>query len=831
MIGSLIIGQQNRAQSERLGLSLVLFAAVIVLTGCGGSSGSGSGEVAVVPNTPDSGGSGGKEPAVVPNTPDSGGSGGEEPAVVPNTPDSGTMPPVMQTAPPVTISAASLWPLAMLNATVAHAQGYTGKGVTVGVIDSGVDVEHWELAGKVVNPSDARDERLAPGKIGTVSHGTGVAGVIVASSLAPPATLSATELAQDTVGIAPDAKLYVVSSNSSASLSTSGSDRAYFPTRLHSLRANDDFYAQRFGRISEHVSIINNSFGFTGLISEWIYAGGRLTGALAKTVMTITQDGVDDADKVLYVWAAGNNHGRKEILDEMGTTGSFDASSPSVLAGLPYHAPRLKKNTVAVVAVRPNGQIASYSNRCGVAADFCIAAPGGDVSLSESIRVPSASRDEKGEFRRSYTLNRGTSIAAPYVSGALAILMEAFPSLGATEVLARLLATADKSGIYATATIYGQGLVDLQAAVKQVGDTSLLTSANLQGMRWPVADSSLEAAAAFGDALIESLRGVSVAAYDDLDAPFAVALDRLLVEDDGSARPVAIDALNAPALPMWGERTHAVGPASDGWFGLAAGGLLPGSLPRAAFAQPYLDLLPERAVGAGVQMNQDRRRLRAATFLAPGEDSGEPAAAAVAFEYAPTGTGLGGYQSGSGWLLHAGALAETARFLGGSSKGAFGSLRATSLFAGLAGSAVLAGSWSVHGRADAGVSRPKSGGGIVRRIGPAVTSSWALGISSSDILRRGDSLGLVVSQPLRAESGSGMLEVSVGRTRYRQVLVRQIEFALQPSGRQIDGELFYVHPLGNAGRLRAGIGISRHPGHSRSVGHDIFGQIAASFSF
>ncbi|MCY4324557.1 MAG: S8 family serine peptidase, partial [Betaproteobacteria bacterium] len=629
------------------------------------------------------------------------------------------------------IHAASKWPLTMLNATVAHAQGYTGKGVTVGIIDTGVDVVHWELASKIVNPTSAGDERLAAGKKSQNSHGTSVAGIIVASSLAPPASLSKRIRNRDVVGIAPDARLYVITIR----LGTANPDRAYSPVRISSLRSNDDFYANRFGSLSEHVSIINNSFGYTGLISESIYTSSALNGALANTVMTIAQDAVNDSDKVLYVWAAGNNHGRKVVTGTV--TSSLDASSPGVLAGLPYRAPRLKKNTVVVVALRPNrngqGQISSYSNRCGVAADFCIAAPGGGRSTSERIGVVLAIRDRDGKLQRGYGVSAGTSIAAPYVSGALAILMEAFPSLGATEVLARLLATADKSGIYATATIYGQGLVDLEAAVKQVGDTSLLTSANLQGMRWPVDDSSLEAAAAFGDALIESLRGVSVAAYDDLDAPFAVALDRLLVEDGGSARPVAIDALNAPALPMWGERTHAVGPASDGWFGLAAGGLLPGSLPRAAFAQPYLDLLPERAVGAGVQMNQDRRRLRAATFLAPGEDSGEPAAAAVAFEYAPTRTRLGGYESGSGWLLHAGALAETARFLGGSSKGAFGSLRATSLFAGLAGSAVLAGSWSVHGRADAGVSRPKAGGGIVRRIGPAVTSSWALGISGSDI--------------------------------------------------------------------------------------------------
>ncbi len=47
----------------------------------------------------------------------------------------------------------------------------------------------------------------------------------------------------------------------------------------------------------------------------------------------------------------------------------------------------LRENTVAVVAVGEDGEIAAYSNRCGLAAAWCIAAPGDGVALAISGRT------------------------------------------------------------------------------------------------------------------------------------------------------------------------------------------------------------------------------------------------------------------------------------------------------------------------------------------------------------------------------------------------------------------------------------------------------------
>jgi subtilisin family serine protease len=66
--------------------------------------------------------------------------------------------------------AALQWRLAELHALAG------GRGVTVAVVDSGVDVQHPELQGQVVASENFVDDRAAPAE----SHGTAVAGIIAA---------------------------------------------------------------------------------------------------------------------------------------------------------------------------------------------------------------------------------------------------------------------------------------------------------------------------------------------------------------------------------------------------------------------------------------------------------------------------------------------------------------------------------------------------------------------------------------------------------------------------------------------------------------------------
>ena len=116
-----------------------------------------------------------------------------------------------------------------------------------------------------------------------------------------------------------------------------------------------------------------------------------------------------------------------------------------------------------------DGRISDFSARCGIAADYCLAAPG------EGVRVAYFGPDKDGNpGARGAVTRSGTSLAAPMVTGGLALVQHYFrDQLSGTEVLSRLLETADRGGVYADAEIYGRGLMDLGAATSPVGEPAI----------------------------------------------------------------------------------------------------------------------------------------------------------------------------------------------------------------------------------------------------------------------------------------------------------------------------------------------------------------------
>src|SRR5437764_857806 len=57
--------------------------------------------------------------------------------------------------------------------------------------------------------------------------------------------------------------------------------------------------------------------------------------------------------------------------------GNQASAQPGMQSGLPYRLSGIEPGWLAVVAIDDTGRLASYSNRCGVAAAWCLAAPGG----------------------------------------------------------------------------------------------------------------------------------------------------------------------------------------------------------------------------------------------------------------------------------------------------------------------------------------------------------------------------------------------------------------------------------------------------------------------
>jgi hypothetical protein len=161
-----------------------------------------------------------------------------------------------------------------------------------------------------------------------------------------------------------------------------------------------------------------------------------------------------------------------------------------------------------------DGRIGKQSNHCGAARDHCVVAPGG--------KSAGGSYDTRfAEAGGGYATGAGTSYAAPYVSGVLALMRQAFgDQLTLPEYTARLFATANKSGIYADRSIYGQGLVDAAAALRPLGDVHFpLPTGGLAA----VADTGLEDGE-LSRQIIERLKREKVIILDELNTPFTSAL-------------------------------------------------------------------------------------------------------------------------------------------------------------------------------------------------------------------------------------------------------------------------------------------------------------------
>jgi Subtilisin-like serine proteases len=143
----------------------------------------------------------------------------------------------------------------------------------------------------------------------------------------------------------------------------------------------------------------------------------------------------------LFVVAAGND--------------SFDtASSP---ADLPLLYPEYESRWMAVVAANvENGVVVGlddYSNQCGLAMNWCIAAP--------ATNRMTASDSEPGA---NYVA--GTSLATPFVSGVAALVKENFGWMTASNLQTTIFTTAVDMGDAGVDEVWGWGVVDAYGALK-----------------------------------------------------------------------------------------------------------------------------------------------------------------------------------------------------------------------------------------------------------------------------------------------------------------------------------------------------------------------------
>ncbi len=700
------------------------------------------------------------------------------------------------------------WALETLNVDEAHAalavkygaNTKPGDGVIVGVMDSGVDLNHPEFSGASMTETllqDLPDEMRTDFGANEFSHGTAVTSIMAAQPNNG-----------GFLGIAWGSTYKVFTMPIGDHLAEDDPRRAAF-----------DWESAYRDVLASGVDIVNASYGFTGEFVENYTADQlRAPGRLGPPLQVVAQQGV--TDPAIFVWIAGNDHGdpcdagdAHCVADSSSPTGfSFNAISPGPEAGAMAKLPELRGHNVVTVAVGRDGRIADFSNRCGIAGPWCIAAPGVDVTgaLFDSMTsTPGSAR---------LALIRGTSIAAPMVSGGLALMKHFFRGqLSNTQLLTRLFATADKSGIYApdridgSSSIYGQGMMDLGAAVSPVDNVQVMLNSQVAengNDGYSIQSTQLRLGMAFGNSLSRSLAGREIAAFDALGAPFWFDLSGLA----GTAlQPSALGRLFRLMTPgKDADRQAGRGTRlTRAPYALAAhrGDWRFGLYESPANAQSSLLNLAGNAATVtytaqtGLEATAFATVSQATVFNPAGLPRQQMSNMGALLAWRPADMPVG---VRLGWLKEGNSL------LGATATGAFGRLSANNVVTGFE-AAVEVGGWRLGFDTEIGLVVPNAGGGLID--GMSWLSTSAMSLRANRRLGAQDDLTISVSQPPRIENGAATFRLPVGRTREGVILRESFSAGLVPSARQIDVATRWRRTGVFGGEFRVEAAASHNPGH------------------
>jgi serine protease len=277
-----------------------------------------------------------------------------------------------------------LWGLAQIGAPSAWTKT-TGEGVRIGIVDTGVDLTHEDLAGRVADNASCIDTQGDQAKCqGTAQdvygHGTHVAGIAAAVR----------DNGVGVAGVAPDALLVVA-----RAFSASGS-------------ANSDDVIAGIKWVVDHgAKVVNLSLGEATFVTAATFGSGLV-------------EGID------YAWS----HGAVPVV----SSGNED------LFGLGIGSNEYGDlNALVVGATGPDKQVASYSSPTGNA-KWSLVAPGGSGGKDEENVLSTWWAEGK---QNQYEYLAGTSMASPHVAGAVALLLA--QGLTQQQAVDRILDTADKS--------------------------------------------------------------------------------------------------------------------------------------------------------------------------------------------------------------------------------------------------------------------------------------------------------------------------------------------------------------------------------------------------
>ena len=651
--------------------------------------------------------------------------------------------------------------LSVIGVQHKYAAGITTPGQgTLGVInDSGIDLDHYDVGGIRLdlshnygeNPSDLSD---------TVGHGTGVFGVA-----------GATRNQFGIVGVAPYAEFMILKSE------------------VKDLGIN---FADALKRVIDAgADAMNNSWSLQYPVNR--------SHTREQLLQLVTSDEIKQLRRsaeagVSIVFSTGNRGFGEENRD------------PNYFAALPIALPELEGNWIAVTGLNrandlQSARLSVQTDWCGVAMNWCLAAPG------EWIRTLKAG----GLPRRSSILNEalgtsnrtGSSFAAPHVTGAILLLKSEFPELTTQEIHQILFDTAYDLGAPGVDEVYGHGALDLRNAHVPQGEMMTELGEIVDQVTIPLSESWITESPITGGTLAAALSDQSILVTDRYDRGYFASLGPSIATasfSDTSAMQAGLSAAfvrtsESPDKTGLGLRFDAFGAGHD--------------VTRIAHMDPMMTLVSQTA-GTGFSM---RAPIGKATFSMANMTT--PDASAVSL-----GAGLP-FGKGHSITISTGHAKETDSILGASVHGAFAGLRSETLYGRVQTDFALGEKVTLNGSATVGQTS-SNGTGLLSN-GRADTLAMAFGLTLSDALADEDKLSLALARPLAVSGGQVTLRSGTGissavaNQRTNRIDFADVTIPLKAADRSPELHLGYMHGF-DAGWADAALafgGIARLDGSAK----------------
>lgn len=408
-----------------------------------------------------------------------------------------------------------------VKASDAYSRGWTGKGVTVAVVDTGYDTDHSEFTGQVT----ATKDYTGAGIEDTHGHGTHVLGSIVAK-----------KDGSGTHGVAFDSKAVVVKVATSTYVNMSNAANGL------SWAADQGAVVGNLSANSNYDSTFRNSLialpdgTYKSTHSAYDYGAGVFYNNQSPTEWKVA------TDKGMVVVNSAGNQGLSVSANPGYFATVVDGNGDLVLGG----------KMLIVGAVDQNNYMAGWSNKAGhicqniavdntcndayKVSDFYILAPGYTYSTAND---------------GGYDTMSGTSMAAPYVTGGVAIISQMWPYMKGENLVQLITTTANKDIPGYNVNTHGQGLMDLEKATRPVGATGIPTTGRTTSSVSTVSLSNSGGSGSSLSALSSSTALSSVMIVDSFSRDFYVDLTKgITAKDTRKYSDVQVATHGASYLPF-----------------------------------------------------------------------------------------------------------------------------------------------------------------------------------------------------------------------------------------------------------------------------------------